>query len=660
MMVLMLALLACKGDDPATSTVPTPTPEPTPSSSTPYTHARATSCDPLDPSVCALPWPSSYFQQPDEASASGWQHHLADDTLPVSESGIQLHPRILGHTDGFSTMAPLMAFFGEVDLAGVISHADLDAYTAADALTVVIDTATGERVPHFVELDHLAPEGERMLILRPVVPLDHASHYVVGLRGLSRPDGTPLAPSAHFQALRDGTADEADPDLAWRQAAFDQEVFPALEAQGFARDELLLAWDFHTVSVDGSVGDMLWMRDDALARWESGPKEYAITEVVDEDCSVEGAKTARTVRGTFAAPRYTESPEPMTFLARDADGTPAYVADIDVPFVARIPCSVAADPGRRLVHYGHGLLGTKEEITYGWISTHAESEGYVLYAQDWDGMAEADQFPILGLIGGDFSDFPQLPERSMQGMAQKLVGLRFARDVLANDPAMAIDGVAAIDSSKVSYYGNSQGGILGAVYMALSTDVERGVLGVAGMPYSLLLPRSNDFELFLLALKGQYEDPLDLSLLIGVIQNAWDVAEPAGYAHFVNQQPLPGTPSHEVLIQVGVGDAQVTTLGAHIMARSYGAALVAPAHREVWGVPELDATFQGSALVEFYYDDGPEEPFENLPPDKSLDTHECPRREPAAHEQIDAFFETGTIIQACNGVCGGLREGLCD
>ena len=89
MMVLLLALLACKGDDPATSTVPTPTPQPTTSSPAPYTHARATSCDPLDPSVCALPWPSSYFQQPDEASASGWRHHLADDVQQRLHNGLQ-------------------------------------------------------------------------------------------------------------------------------------------------------------------------------------------------------------------------------------------------------------------------------------------------------------------------------------------------------------------------------------------------------------------------------------------------------------------------------------------------------------------------------------------------------------------------------------------
>lgn len=659
--LLALALLACGGgDDGSTAADPTGTPTPTTAPDATWVHARATACDPLDPAVCALPWPSAYFQRPDDTVASGWAFDLADTTMPVSADGVQVSPRVLGHADGWSTMAPLLTDVGAVDLAPHIGHDTIDRYLDDDVLTVVIDVATGERVPHWVELDALAEPGEQLLILRPAVALRHGAHYVVGLRGLTRPDGSPVPPSAHFQALRDGTDPGDDPDLAWRSTAFDAEVFPALEAQGFSRDELVLAWDFHTTSVDGSVGEMVWMRDDALARWEASDKAYTITEVDERDCSVEGTRIFRLVRGTFRAPHYLDSEAPPSFLARDASGAPMHTGDIDVPFVANIPCSVAAAPGARMVQYGHGLLGSLDEATYGWSSAHADDAGYVFYAQDWKGMADADRFPILGMIDNDVSDFGIVPERSMQGLVEKLVGLRFARDVLALDPAMAIDGVPAIDPGRVSYYGNSQGGILGGAYMALSTDIERGVLGVTGMPYSLLLPRSNDFGLFLLAFRAQFEDDRELMLLIGAMQNAWDVAEPAGYAHFLNEAPLPGTPAKEVLLQVAVGDSQVTTLGAHMMARSYGAATVAEAYRDVWGVPELEAPFTGSALVEWYYPDGPVEPYESVPPDQSVDTHECPRREPAAHEQMDAFFTDGTIVQPCDGVCEGLREGFCD
>jgi len=664
--VVLAALIGCGGndDDPATS--------PTVGDSSPTTtlpaapRERATSCDPLDPGLCASPWPSSYYQVPSEGSESGWAFSFANDSLPETAEGIQITEAVLNHTDGFSTMTPLLIDLGPVDLSGTINVLDPSTYAAADARTVIVNTTTGERVPHFVEIDQVGnDDDERVFFLRPIVPLDHATHYVVGIRGLKRPDGTDIEPSDHFLALRDGVepgdADDAA-DLPWRRAQFDADVFPALEAAGFPRSELLVAWDFHTVSVQGSLGDMLSIREQALSWWSTSDQSYVIESVEEEDCSVAGATVFRTIRGSFTGPLFTVDDAPATRLSRDASGLPTISGTTDVHFLARVPCSVAQAPGGRLVQYGHGLLGNRDETKTGWLTAQAQADGYVLYGQDWTGMADEDRFPILDMVGGDVNDFPMVPERTMQGLAQKLIGLRFARDVLSADAALQLpDGTPLVDGALApGYYGNSQGGILGAAYMALSQDIERGVLGVAGMPYSLLLARSFDFDLFLLAMQQTFRDDRDIALILAVMQNAWDAGEAGGYAHFMTDTPLPDTPSHQVLIQVGIGDAQVTTLGAHLMARAYGAPSLAPAVRPIWGVEEAQGPIEGSALVEWYYPDGSLEPEENIPPEKSGDTHECPRRERAAQEQIRVFFETGRVEQFCDGTCEGVREGFCD
>jgi len=44
--------------------------------------------------------------------------------------------------------------------------------------------------------------------------------------------------------------------------------------------------------------------------------------------------------------------------------------------------------------------------------------------------------------------------------------------------------------------GNSQGGILGCAASAVSSEWSRVVLGVPGINYSLLLPRSSDWPEF--------------------------------------------------------------------------------------------------------------------------------------------------------------------
>ena len=200
----------------------------------------------------------------------------------------------------------------------------------------------------------------------------------------------------------------------------------------------------------------------------------------------------------------------------------------------------------------------------------------------------------------------------------------------------------------VGYYGISQGGIIGGAYMALSPDIERGVFGVGGMPYSLLLDRSQDFGLFNDLMRSQFPDPREFALLVAGMQSAWDVGEGAGYAQVITANPLPGTPAKRILMQVAIGDVQVSTLAAHISARAYGAPTIAPAVRPIWGVDEVSGPHEGSALIEWDY--GSPEPLENVPP-SGPDTHECVRQEPAAQEQADIFLRTGRVEQTCDGAC---------
>ncbi|HHO52009.1 MAG TPA: hypothetical protein ENK18_14280 [Deltaproteobacteria bacterium] len=618
-------------------------------------------CDPLVPERCALPWPSGLFQEPDEAMPSGLRLVLSDHTLPVTTDGIQLRPDAYADKDGYSTLSPLLAWFGEVDLEGTIGHDAIEAYLEPGAKTVIVDVQTGERVPHFVELDMSAREGERVLILRPAVPLRHGAQHVVGIRGLSLAGGGPVPVSPAFAALRDGHPTR-DVDVESRRDVFESVVFPALARAGVARDQLQLAWQFTTISRDNALGRVLWLRDDVLARVGSGGPPYTLTEVEEGDCSVEGEHIARTVYGTFTSPLYTDVDEPGGVLTRGPDGMPVYNGDKEVDFMVRIPCSLVEEPGTggRVIQYGHGLLGSLGEGRSGYLSELIDANRWVLISQNWTGMSELDALYIPLMLAFDPSDFHTIPDRTQQGFSEWIAGLRMILGDLAADDALASGGSPVIDTAlEPVYYGNSQGAILGGAYLALSTDLRRGALGVGGMPYSLLLPRSADFEPFLEIFRSTFADGRDIALLIAAIQTLWDPGESAGFASAI-LDPLPGTPSKQVLMQVAVGDAQVHTLGAHIAARAFGASSVSPGVRPIWGIAEQQAPFEGSALVEWRYSDGPEEPHVNVPPDKAMDPHECPRREPAAQAQLTVFLETGVVEQFCDGPCEGTRAGLCD
>ncbi len=149
------------------------------------------------------------------------------------------------------------------------------------------------------------------------------------------------------------------------------------------------------------------------------------------------------------------------------------------------------------------------------------------------------------------------------------------------DPAFHQDGTlgsgSVLDTSHLFYNGNSQGGIMGGALTAVTPDFTRASLGVPAMNYSVLLPRSVDFDPFAGVLYPSYPDELSRPLALDLIQMLWDRGDPNGYANRMTDDPLPDTPAHQVLLNVAFGDHQVTDYQADVEARTVGAR----AHRPV-------------------------------------------------------------------------------
>ncbi len=217
------------------------------------------------------------------------------------------------------------------------------------------------------------------------------------------------------------------------------------------------------------------------------------------------------------------------------------------------------------------------------------------------------------------------------------------------------------DTAHLDYDGNSQGGIMGLMLAAVSPDIERAVLGVPGMNYSLLLPRSVDFDTYEAIMKPAYPNDADRVLIFAITQMLWDRGEGAGYVQHLTADPYPGTPAKTVLLDVAFGDHQVTELSALIEARTIGASI----HRPVaidgrwqekdpgWGLESISYPYDGSAVI--IWDSGMEPiPFENLAPREGDDSHEDPRRDPDVRRQKASFLFEDTLIDVCDGAaCTG-------
>jgi hypothetical protein len=288
-------------------------------------------CNPVEESHCLLPYPSDFYLASDLATPTGRRLDFGPTSLPQNLDGAAIDPAAWNELDGFPVLGTLFAHLPGGSLDGTASNQDIGAYLAPDAKTAILDPSGG-RHPHFVERETRAPEDRSLLLIRPVVPFAHATTYVVGVSGLDgaqAPDG--------FAALRDG-AETTDPDLEAQREHYEQVVFPALEAAGFARADLQMAWSFTTASAESSLGRARWIRDDALSR---GEPAWTVGDVVDFECA-DGARIGREVEGSFRAPLYLTSPDPGSRLNRNDTGQPSADGEVDVPFLARIPCSLHA------------------------------------------------------------------------------------------------------------------------------------------------------------------------------------------------------------------------------------------------------------------------------------------------------------------------------
>lgn len=611
-------------------------------------------CDPIDPAACLLPFPNDWYTVADGGTPTGRRVRLR--TTIENALGVPVAPGEWNRADGFSPGSMLLSRVPGLDLArtGAAPVTDIGASLREDAPIVIVDTATGERWPYWAELDAGAPADRQALIIRPARNLREGHHYAVALRNLRDASGNPIGPNPAFARILGPDLPAADP-LARRQRD-EQEVLAALQANGVGRDGLYLAWDFTVASRQSLAGPVLHMRDDALRRLGDRSPSFLVTEVKDDVDD----KIAREVKGIVWAPSYLDQYGglPGSSLHRGGDGMPSRLPGNSqaVPFQCEIPRSALTRPARPAL-YGHGLLGSEGEVDAGNVKAMASEHGFVFCATKWIGMADEDVPNVVSALT-DLTRFRTVADRLQQSLVNFIVLGRAMTRGFAGDKAFQNDaGTPLIDTgAPLTFDGNSQGGIMGGALTAVSPDIRRAVLGVPAMNYSTLLNRSSDFPQYARVLDLFYPDKLDQQIGLALIQMLWDRGEADGYAWHMTDDPLPGTPSHRVLMHVAFGDHQVAPVAAEVEARTIGARVHAPVVTPgrnpdkvpYWGIPTFGASHDGSAMI--VWDSGsPVPPLTNTPPTAGRDPHSDPRNNADARRQKATFLTTGAVVDVCGG-----------
>lgn len=639
-------------------------------------------CEVLDPRSCLLPFPSDHFTVADDTTDTGLRIDFQRSSLPANRTGVRVNVIDQNRNDGFSPGSALLVHLPDVDLdaSGAAPVTDLGSSLDPDSAVVIVNTVTGERHPHWVEVDARAPDpADKVTFIRPAVNFDEGVRYVVGLRNLVDSTGSPLSPSDAFAALRDGVS-PLPASVEDRRDRMEV-VFADLTTAGVDRSDLYLAWEFTVASQRSLSERVLHIRDEAFADLGTDAPAFTIAEGSDPSSGgVWESNGVRRVRGTFTVPNYlTGGGEPGTLFNLGPDGLPmrnATVPDLQVPFWCVIPLQASGDNPATMALSGHGLLQTGQDIVTGTSFDWAATGGNLtLCAADLWGLSGPDLGSVIDLLS-DLSLFPTLADRGQQALLNFLYLGRLMKHVdgLSTHPAFQDDQDRSVmDRSQLYYNGNSQGGIMGGALMAVAQDFTRALLGVPGMNYSTLLERSALGEIFGVAVRSSYPDAMDRPIAMNVAQMLWDRSEANGYAHHVTSDPYPNTPAKEILMFVAWADEAVANVTSNVMARTMGIPVRQPAlgtNRPTGNSPDVDpfwgidplTTFphQGSAMLVWDFGNPPP-PTSNTSPTSTPgypDPHAAGARLSALRTLVFDYLSTdGVFNDVCNGQpCAGPRD----
>lgn len=621
-----LLLVACGGDDgPLHLDVP---PE----------------CNPLQGGACLAPWPVSSFLVASEASPTGVVLAFPAGAVPPGNGGAAFDPAHLNGKSGYSPATQIVAHFGvALDGANLAGPAAIAGSLDAASPTIILDAATGARVAHFAEVDANALPGDptrQALYLRPTTRLAGGHRYIVAVTSALRAaDGAAIDVPAGFAAIVSGTVTD-NARLEALRPSYD-DIFAKLAAAGVTKEQLLLAWDFTTAADADLRRDLLAARDAAAAAQGAGGANLMLHDIVVEPNPHPGI--ARKVTFTFDAPTVADAGG----LLREG-GAPIARGTTPVRGVALVPtCATPAAPAP-ITLFGHGFFGGIEETGGGYVQAFAARTCRIILGTDWRGMARPDAANALIALGNLDKVFA-FGEGIVQGMIDVEALAALARTKIAAQLLIDGSGASVADTAAdLTFFGISQGHILGSTLYAIDPQLRRGVLHVGGANWSLLFERSTNWATLGLPFKGTYADPLTQTLLQQIVQMGLDVIDPLHWA------PLATDPAaaKQYLLYTSMGDAQVTNLGAFLQARTMGLPLAAPAATPPYGLT-LATTPPPSGLVIVDEHPTPLPPTTNLLNSQNNQAHENPRRREHIIDQIDRFLEDGTIVDACGG-------GICD
>lgn len=574
----------------------------------------------------AVPFPSDLYLD-DEG-------HPRLGALPVRGDGSArwLAMRaLLGGRRGFcATCNTYFVIDGALDPQSVPASATPE--TAASIEDAIVMADVDPSSPEHGRLIPLRIErSSQRIAVRPArgIVLRRGRRYAVALTTAIRgADGSPLAASETFLAVRDGDGGSA---AALRARSILGPALDELAGLGLPRERVAALAAFtvgdptvelrevraavHAAPAPIAVVDRVWSTPEELDALLGVPAEdrpgIDVPPATEGTRAIPHADVALVLTGRFSAPRLvtgsgTELGEPL----RDASGRVTAGAAQEVPFLLIVPAGADLAALPVIVHHhgfnasrvtGFVLADTAARAGAAVLSIDAFQHGDRAHEQEDllhqmrgdvegpDGFAETDQLAVssrvFGIEGAPsgmqlFAGYPLGAFLQFAGDVMATIRLAREGDLSALRAAHASLDALAFDPDRVLYAGNSMGAVIGTSVLAVESDAAGFVLNV--LPGSIVdsladgaefRPLTESLFLPILGVAPGFDEvtrSVIFDPIIDLFRWAIEPVDPHALAPYLFLDPVAEGPRPDVLAQIASLDQLAAPTGAQAMLAAAG------------------------------------------------------------------------------------------
>lgn len=556
------------------------------------------------------PWPSDLRLENGSPRVEGFPNPRQ---VPILASYINWTK---GNLAGFSPAAA-----GFVRFAGPIDEATLPA-TPKDSL---LPTASVQ----LIDIDPDSPEhGERQLV-SVHWRADEGAYWPTNTLAFMPTLGFPLRPHTRYAVVvtdtlrgKGGATIEQSPDLRQvldidrpdaRTAPVRDALAPAvaeLDAAGIEKEHIVQLSVFTT---SDPTAELFAVRDHLLANVEPPRLRGPVTlhrkgKFYDEYVGLYGP-----------SPNYQEGKLPFTKFGdgggfRMKDGKPEVVDLFYLRFTMAVPkpdeCPMP-EAGYPIVLYAHGTGGDHRSFLYDGTAASLAKQCLASMGVDQifhgtrPGSTADENSGTISLLFFNAQNIVSARTNGRQGALDEVQRARLFTESKISFKAATTNPGAEIrfDASKLMFFGHSQGGLNGPLYLAADPSARGGVLSGSSAVMSITLNEktmpspsvANLVRLIFLGLNDEEAQEVSpFHPAISLAQMLVDVVDPIHYARYVISEPRDGSAPKSIYMTEGInpdgrGDSYAPPHGIEAHAIAMGLPLQLPSQRSIleaeWGGP---------------------------------------------------------------------------